>query len=122
MKNILLLGFHTLFTIAFLFMAITPSHPSHRHISGTYNGDQESHMYPENVAKEELEMELYPTGSSLPDCSHGCKSCFPCKRVMVGFKCSTESCPIVPCAFAKGNTIMYLSIETKRLDCVSLTN
>ncbi|XP_028077983.1 protein EPIDERMAL PATTERNING FACTOR 2-like [Camellia sinensis] len=102
MKNILVLGFHTLFTIAFLFMAITLSHPSHRYISGTYNGDQESHMNPENVAKEGLGMELYPTGSNLPDCSHACESCFPCKRVMVGFKCSTESCPIVYMCLCKG--------------------
>ncbi|XP_054814760.1 protein EPIDERMAL PATTERNING FACTOR 2-like [Prosopis cineraria] len=46
--------------------------------------------------KEELGMELYPTGSTLPDCSHACGPCFPCKRVMVSFKCSSaESCPIV---------------------------
>ncbi|PKA50744.1 Protein epidermal patterning factor 2 [Apostasia shenzhenica] len=36
------------------------------------------------------------TGSSLPDCSHACGPCTPCKRVMVSFKCSVaESCPIV---------------------------
>ncbi|KAJ8500941.1 hypothetical protein OPV22_011493 [Ensete ventricosum] len=35
------------------------------------------------------------TGSSLPDCSHACGPCFPCKRVMVIFKCSlAESCPV----------------------------
>ncbi|CAL5332882.1 unnamed protein product [Camellia sinensis] len=93
MKNILLLGVHTLFTIAFLII-VAPSYPSHRH--------QESHMYPENVAKEEVGMELNPTGSSLPDCSHACESCFPCKRVIVGFKCATESCPVVYKCFCNG--------------------
>ncbi|WOG98918.1 hypothetical protein DCAR_0418264 [Daucus carota subsp. sativus] len=42
--------------------------------------------------------ELYPTGSSLPDCSHACGPCTPCKRVMVSFKCSisvSEPCPVV---------------------------
>ncbi|KAK9943516.1 hypothetical protein M0R45_009172 [Rubus argutus] len=61
--------------------------------------------------KEEVgrgtEMELYPTGtgSSLPDCTHACGPCFPCKRVMVSFsKCSStsESCPIVYRCICKG--------------------
>ncbi|KAK8624015.1 hypothetical protein V6N13_065374 [Hibiscus sabdariffa] len=47
--------------------------------------------------------ELYPTGSSLPDCSHACGACSPCKRVMVSFKCSVaESCPIVYRCMCKG--------------------
>ncbi|GMJ02197.1 EPIDERMAL PATTERNING FACTOR 2 [Hibiscus trionum] len=47
--------------------------------------------------------ELYPTGSSLPDCSHACEACSPCKRVMVSFKCSVaESCPIVYRCMCKG--------------------
>lgn len=53
--------------------------------------------------KEVLGMELYPTGSSLPDCSHACGPCFPCKRVMVSFKCSiAESCPTVYRCMCKG--------------------
>ncbi|KAK0577577.1 hypothetical protein LWI29_035271 [Acer saccharum] len=52
---------------------------------------------------EEVGMEVYPTGSSLPDCSHACGPCFPCKRVMVSFKCSiAESCPIVYRCMCKG--------------------
>ncbi|PNX77909.1 epidermal patterning factor 2-like protein [Trifolium pratense] len=49
-------------------------------------------------------MELYPTGSTIPDCSHACGPCSPCKRVMVGFsKCSmAESCPIVYRCICKG--------------------
>ncbi|KAJ6383623.1 hypothetical protein OIU78_027005 [Salix suchowensis] len=50
----------------------------------------------QEAAREEPGMEVYPTGSSLPDCSHACGPCTPCKRVMVSFKCSVaESCPIV---------------------------
>ncbi|XP_016486739.2 protein EPIDERMAL PATTERNING FACTOR 2-like [Nicotiana tabacum] len=61
----------------------------------------------ENQIKEErkgeLGMELYPTGSSLPDCSHACGPCFPCKRVMVSFECSiAESCPIVYRCMCRG--------------------
>ncbi|XP_022990492.1 protein EPIDERMAL PATTERNING FACTOR 1 [Cucurbita maxima] len=57
----------------------------------------------EEKAKEVLGMELYPTGSSLPDCSHACGPCFPCKRVMVSFKCSVaESCPTVYRCMCKG--------------------
>ncbi|CAN6453470.1 unnamed protein product [Victoria cruziana] len=37
-------------------------------------------------------------GSGLPDCSHACGSCSPCRRVMVSFVCSTyeeaETCPM----------------------------
>ncbi|CAN6467946.1 unnamed protein product [Victoria cruziana] len=43
------------------------------------------------------------TGSSLPDCSHACGACFPCKRVTVSFKCSTtEPCPVVYRCLCKG--------------------
>ncbi|RHN74525.1 hypothetical protein MtrunA17_Chr2g0311361 [Medicago truncatula] len=49
-------------------------------------------------------MELYPTGSTIPDCSHACGPCSPCKRVMVGYnKCSmAESCPMVYRCICKG--------------------
>ncbi|KAJ4825863.1 hypothetical protein Tsubulata_050443 [Turnera subulata] len=37
-------------------------------------------------------------GSSLPDCSHACGSCFPCRLVMVSFVCASlqeaETCPM----------------------------
>lgn len=52
---------------------------------------------------EDLMLSPYATGSSLPDCSHACGPCFPCKRVMVSFKCSiAESCPIVYRCMCKG--------------------
>ncbi|XP_022134337.1 protein EPIDERMAL PATTERNING FACTOR 2-like [Momordica charantia] len=63
----------------------------------------DSSMHQKERAKEVLGMELYPTGSSLPDCSHACGPCFPCKRVMVSFKCSVaESCPTVYRCMCKG--------------------
>ncbi|XP_043690100.1 protein EPIDERMAL PATTERNING FACTOR 1-like [Telopea speciosissima] len=41
---------------------------------------------------------LQIAGSSLPDCSHACGSCSPCKLVMVSFMCSSlaeaETCPM----------------------------
>ncbi|KAB2613669.1 protein EPIDERMAL PATTERNING FACTOR 1 [Pyrus ussuriensis x Pyrus communis] len=37
-------------------------------------------------------------GSSLPDCSHACGSCRPCRLVMVSFVCASiaeaETCPM----------------------------
>ncbi|XP_022992672.1 protein EPIDERMAL PATTERNING FACTOR 2-like [Cucurbita maxima] len=62
-----------------------------------------SSTHQEEKTEEALGMELYPTGSSLPDCSHACGPCFPCKRVMVSFKCSVaESCPTVYRCMCKG--------------------
>ncbi|MCL7023431.1 hypothetical protein MKW94_012499 [Papaver nudicaule] len=41
---------------------------------------------------------LQIAGSSLPDCSHACGSCFPCRLVMVSFVCEAldeaETCPM----------------------------
>jgi hypothetical protein len=61
------------------------------------------YIHMQDEGKEEVGMELYPTGGSgLPDCSHACGPCFPCKRVIVSFKCSTEACPIVYRCMCKG--------------------
>ncbi|XP_051114941.1 protein EPIDERMAL PATTERNING FACTOR 1-like [Andrographis paniculata] len=44
------------------------------------------------------ETTLKVAGSSLPDCSHACGSCTPCRLVIVGFVCSSieeaETCPM----------------------------
>ncbi|KAK7405426.1 hypothetical protein VNO78_06706 [Psophocarpus tetragonolobus] len=57
----------------------------------------------EKGAKKDMRMELYPSGSALPDCSHACGSCFPCKRVIVSYKCMiAESCPVVYRCLCKG--------------------
>ncbi|XP_061358164.1 protein EPIDERMAL PATTERNING FACTOR 2-like [Gastrolobium bilobum] len=57
-----------------------------------------------STKEDNMGMELYPTGSTIPDCSHACGPCSPCKRVMVGFsKCSVaESCPIIYRCICKG--------------------
>ncbi|XP_030955813.1 protein EPIDERMAL PATTERNING FACTOR 2 isoform X1 [Quercus robur] len=108
MRN-LYLGAHTFVLLLIFFMVLASSRSlrvTHRYISvslhdkGTNVG--EGHVSPKEEAKEELGTELYPTGSSLPDCSHACGPCFPCKRVMVSFKCFTESCPIVYRCMCKG--------------------
>ncbi|GER26311.1 epidermal patterning factor 1 [Striga asiatica] len=40
----------------------------------------------------------FAAGSSLPDCTHACGSCTPCRLVVVSFVCSSleeaETCPI----------------------------
>ncbi|KAB1220704.1 Protein EPIDERMAL PATTERNING FACTOR 2 [Morella rubra] len=69
---------------------------------GTNSGDRGHASSPKEEAREELGMKLYPTGSTLPDCSHACGPCFPCKRVMISYKCSVESCPIVYRCMCKG--------------------
>ncbi|GMY10063.1 EPIDERMAL PATTERNING FACTOR-like protein 5 [Fagus crenata] len=61
------------------------------------------------MAKADFNRERRPTmrkggdtlaiaGSSLPDCSHACGSCSPCRLVMVSFVCSSleeaETCPM----------------------------
>ncbi|KAF7823013.1 Protein EPIDERMAL PATTERNING FACTOR 1 [Senna tora] len=41
---------------------------------------------------------LEVAGSRLPDCSHACGSCSPCRLVMVSFVCASleeaETCPM----------------------------
>uniref|UniRef100_A0A7N0UQJ4 Epidermal patterning factor-like protein n=1 Tax=Kalanchoe fedtschenkoi TaxID=63787 RepID=A0A7N0UQJ4_KALFE len=61
------------------------------------------HVHPKESEGEDLGVELFPTGSSLPDCTHACGACNPCKRVMVSFECSiAESCPVVYRCICKG--------------------
>ncbi|KAL2497038.1 Protein EPIDERMAL PATTERNING FACTOR 2 [Abeliophyllum distichum] len=96
----------TLSIAVFLLILVTgntlrPYHFAHQS-KGPFKGDH-IHMSPQEEAKEDgIGMELYPTGSSLPDCSHACGPCVPCKRVIVSFKCSTESCPVVYRCMCKG--------------------
>ncbi|CAL9217350.1 unnamed protein product [Arabidopsis halleri] len=63
------------------------------------NSDMEqaqTHHKKEIGKKGGVEMEMYPTGSSLPDCSYACGACSPCKRVMISFQCSVaESCSVI---------------------------
>lgn len=51
-----------------------------------------------NPSKHKGADTLQVAGSSLPDCSHACGSCTPCRLVMVSFVCSSleeaETCPM----------------------------
>ncbi|KAF5201002.1 Epidermal patterning factor 2-like [Thalictrum thalictroides] len=63
-------------------------------------GRGRSNVIPKGEVEEEvgieMEMEMYATGSSLPDCAHACGPCNPCKRVMVSFRCPmAKSFPVV---------------------------
>ncbi|ESQ28022.1 hypothetical protein EUTSA_v10019790mg [Eutrema salsugineum] len=43
------------------------------------------------------------SGSSIPDCSHACGPCRPCKLVVVSSTCSaSEACPVVYKCLCKG--------------------
>ncbi|KAI4388792.1 hypothetical protein MLD38_001089 [Melastoma candidum] len=66
------------------------------------DGDEGERFPKEDVKEEVGTEELYPTGSGLPDCSHACGPCVPCKRVMVSYKCATESCPVIYRCMCKG--------------------
>ncbi|CAA7018681.1 unnamed protein product [Microthlaspi erraticum] len=58
--------------------------------------EQAQSHHKEIKEKGGVEMEMYPTGSSLPDCSYACGACSPCKRVMISFQCSVaESCSVI---------------------------
>uniref|UniRef100_A0A7C9DXE7 Epidermal patterning factor-like protein n=1 Tax=Opuntia streptacantha TaxID=393608 RepID=A0A7C9DXE7_OPUST len=83
--------------LAFLAIGIATHHkPKHSSLRNkSFINENPSHSYRKGPKGEELGRELYPVGSRLPDCSHACGECSPCKRVMVSFKCSSESCPIV---------------------------
>ncbi|KAF5779991.1 putative EPIDERMAL PATTERNING FACTOR-like protein [Helianthus annuus] len=100
MKHIHSLGLHTWLLAITIFLILNNGESLH-HQHSIYgekftHGDDQVHKHPKDV-------ELFPTGSNLPDCSHACGPCFPCQRVMVGFKCRmTESCPVIYRCFCKG--------------------
>ncbi|KAJ9146035.1 hypothetical protein P3X46_028353 [Hevea brasiliensis] len=95
----LFLGAHKSFLLLLLFLAFIVGKSLQTHRFTLNSNDDKGHQ----GAREEQRMEVYPTGSSLPDCSHACGPCVPCKRVMVSFKCSIgESCPIVYICLCKG--------------------
>ncbi|XP_059274619.1 protein EPIDERMAL PATTERNING FACTOR 1-like [Lycium ferocissimum] len=78
-----------------------------RHIPKLNSNDQR-HLPPTLVSKKKAILPrpmtqkkadtLQIAGSRLPDCSHACGSCKPCRLVMVSFVCSSldeaEPCPV----------------------------
>ncbi|XP_050213495.1 protein EPIDERMAL PATTERNING FACTOR 2 isoform X2 [Mercurialis annua] len=105
MKSSFESGAHKCMRLLLIFMALIVGKEALRphHYISVRIGKEVASSKNEEARDQELGMELYPTGSSLPDCSHACGPCFPCKRVMVSFKCSIgESCPIVYRCMCKG--------------------
>ncbi|XP_048130735.1 protein EPIDERMAL PATTERNING FACTOR 2-like [Rhodamnia argentea] len=111
MSKIFPFGAHIAFTILLLSSAAmsgcdglqTDPFPSSSHSreQAGVNGDHIDNVAKEKM-KEEVGAELFPMGSSLPDCSHACGPCVPCKRVIVSYRCSAESCPVVYRCMCKG--------------------
>ncbi|XP_057450976.1 protein EPIDERMAL PATTERNING FACTOR 1 [Lotus japonicus] len=78
-------------------LIISARHISHSHSRG--HGGQRVHWggkVPTKHRKGPDTMQV--AGSRLPDCSHACGSCSPCRLVMVSFVCASiaeaESCPM----------------------------
>ncbi|KAL3735427.1 hypothetical protein ACJRO7_024542 [Eucalyptus globulus] len=109
MTKIFPFGAHVAFTVLLLLSAAVLGcdglrmnpHPSSSRGQADINGDRIDDILKEK-RKGETGAELFPTGSSLPDCSHACGPCVPCKRVIVSYKCSIESCPVVYRCVCKG--------------------
>ncbi|KAI3807614.1 hypothetical protein L1987_23545 [Smallanthus sonchifolius] len=104
MKHIHSLEFHTWLLAIIIFMILN-SGESLRHEHLIHGGEKITHGYDQvhKYPKERKTADLFSTGSNIPDCSHACGPCFPCKRVMIGFKCPmTESCPVIYRCFCKG--------------------
>ncbi|XP_057858212.2 uncharacterized protein LOC131067280 [Cryptomeria japonica] len=66
---------------------------------------REKHANKDRMVEQTMEI----AGSSLPDCSHACGSCKPCRRVTVSLMCSvsteeSESCPMAYRCMCKGKS------------------
>ncbi|KAK1393304.1 Epidermal patterning factor-like protein [Heracleum sosnowskyi] len=75
---------------------ISRSHSHHGHHHPTRHSPNGLISRP--LVKHKKADTLQVAGSRLPDCSHACGSCSPCRLVMVSFVCATiqeaESCPM----------------------------
>ena len=85
-SNSLLTTSVNLINVFFFFFWV---YPDHHGIENDHDDDKEKRGRMLEVG----------AGSRLPDCSHACGSCTPCRLVMVSFVCTTsltepESCPI----------------------------
>uniref|UniRef100_A0A6N2MNU8 Epidermal patterning factor-like protein n=1 Tax=Salix viminalis TaxID=40686 RepID=A0A6N2MNU8_SALVM len=114
-----LVGAHKSLLLVLIFMvfmvgkSLRPHHYTKSSYSkeGASTGD-EAHDFPKEAAREEAGMEVYPTGSSLPDCSHACGPCTPCKRVMNPVLSFTGACVM-------GNTTMFPQPDEGQCCCSS---
>ncbi|XP_057955164.1 protein EPIDERMAL PATTERNING FACTOR 1 [Malania oleifera] len=71
-------------------------HSSARH--GTVVNTDQANWERRPLGQQRKPDTLQVAGSRLPDCSHACGSCSPCRLVMVSFVCASlaeaETCPI----------------------------
>ncbi|XP_057457823.1 protein EPIDERMAL PATTERNING FACTOR 2-like [Lotus japonicus] len=111
------LGTHKLFLIVIFFMVVSVDWslrviPNHARLTSLQEEKAAIRDQKEEARQDNVGMELYPTGSTIPDCSHACGPCSPCKRVMVSFKCTiAESCPMVYKCICKGK---YYHVPSNR--------
>nr|XP_043608654.1 protein EPIDERMAL PATTERNING FACTOR 1 [Erigeron canadensis] len=93
--------------LSLLLLLLPPPHISSRHIG--LQRSRHGHHHPTQVTqnqhvatfmtprKQRTDTVKVP-GSRLPDCSHACGSCSPCRLVMVSFVCASieeaETCPM----------------------------
>uniref|UniRef100_A0A7N0SXT4 Epidermal patterning factor-like protein n=1 Tax=Kalanchoe fedtschenkoi TaxID=63787 RepID=A0A7N0SXT4_KALFE len=72
-------------------------------VDNGYHGDHKEGAQDEDMTQHGMEVIqgvdlVQLAGSSLPDCSHACNSCMPCRLVIVASACASlteaESCPI----------------------------
>ncbi|GFS31808.1 protein EPIDERMAL PATTERNING FACTOR 1-like [Actinidia eriantha] len=79
------------------------SHHGHHHATLPITGEGEKvkpNFYGERrpLMKHRRPDPLQIAGSTLPNCSHACGSCSPCRLVMVSFVCASlaeaETCPM----------------------------
>jgi len=99
----LLLGF--LLRLTFVFFFFFPFNADHGHHHSTQPRIKDGTVAKPNFLYRERWPEkrrgadtVQIAGSSLPDCSHACGSCSPCRLVMVSFICASleeaETCPM----------------------------
>ncbi|XP_062150599.1 uncharacterized protein LOC133859275 [Alnus glutinosa] len=104
-------------SVLVIVLLFVPEVMSLRHVGRRHSRGHESHTHDKEpkakeglVGKPNLYSERRPilkrkgpdtlqiAGSSLPDCSHACGSCSPCRLVMVSFVCASleeaETCPM----------------------------
>ncbi|XP_009630006.1 protein EPIDERMAL PATTERNING FACTOR 1 isoform X2 [Nicotiana tomentosiformis] len=104
-------------TVLILLIVFLPVFINARHIRNLHSQQNNHPMNPvisrkKAMARTEMSWELRKgstmhkrgaetlqiAGSRLPDCSHACGSCRPCRLVMVSFVCSSleeaETCPM----------------------------
>lgn len=92
----------------FVSLLVLPVIVPARRIDGSSSS---SHVLDHSIREEVVKQDMYRdgakgrrpdtvqvAGSSLPDCSHACGSCSPCRLVMVSFVCASleqaEPCPM----------------------------